>query len=49
MFSQEQIQLKLYNKNLERVECFKYLGIWFDRKLNWKYILRKLLKNVKEY
>ena len=30
--------LKLYinGESLERVTCFKYLGLWFDPSLNWK-------------
>lgn len=27
----------LYNQQLERSDKFKYLGIWLDTKLTWKY------------
>lgn len=32
---QDQFNLKLYGEIIERVECFKYLGIWFDKSLSW--------------
>lgn len=27
-----EIKIKLYNKELKRVKCFKFLGLWFDEK-----------------
>lgn len=30
------VQLKLYGQNMERVKEFKYLGLWFDEKCVWK-------------
>lgn len=29
------VSLSLYGSPIEKVECFKYLGMWFDSKLNW--------------
>ncbi len=31
-----QINLKLLGLDLEIIDCFKYLGIWCDRKITWK-------------
>lgn len=25
----------MYGVDLEKVNCFKYLGLWFDKKLTW--------------
>ena len=32
----DNVQLKLYGHNMERVSEFKYLGLWFDEKCLWK-------------
>ncbi len=31
-----EVKLYLYGKELERVESFKCLGVWFDARLTWK-------------
>lgn len=31
----DQINLKMYGEDLEKGDCFKYLGRWFDKKLTW--------------
>ena len=31
------LKIMLYNQPLERGEKFKYLGVWFDNKLLWKF------------
>lgn len=30
------IKMKLYRNNLERVESFRFLGVWFDSRLTWR-------------
>ena len=32
----DNVQLKLYGHNIERVSEFKYLGLWLDEKCLWK-------------
>ncbi|KAL2077950.1 hypothetical protein ACEWY4_025635 [Coilia grayii] len=37
------MSLTLYGSHIERVECFKYLGVWFDSKLNWNIHISKVI------
>uniref|UniRef100_A0A9J8BJ19 Reverse transcriptase domain-containing protein n=1 Tax=Cyprinus carpio carpio TaxID=630221 RepID=A0A9J8BJ19_CYPCA len=30
------VKLKLYKKELERVRTVRFLGVWFDNRLNWR-------------
>ncbi|XP_060782170.1 uncharacterized protein LOC132889552 isoform X2 [Neoarius graeffei] len=42
------MSLTLYDSPIERVESFKYLGVWFDSKLNWNIHISKVIaKTVK--
>lgn len=43
-----QINLKLLGQDLEIVYCFKYLGIWFDRKTTWKTHIDKIVGKCKK-
>ncbi len=31
-----QQNLRLYNKTIERVKTFKFLGIWFEERMTWR-------------
>lgn len=35
--------LTLYGSSIEKVENFKYLGVWFDSKLNWNIHISKVI------
>uniref|UniRef100_A0A3Q3AL86 Reverse transcriptase domain-containing protein n=1 Tax=Kryptolebias marmoratus TaxID=37003 RepID=A0A3Q3AL86_KRYMA len=41
------INLKLYGEEIERAEEFKYLGVWFDKKLTWKIHIDKIVGKCK--
>ena len=38
--------LKIQNQNLERVKEYKYLGVIFDEKLNWKAVISHLTNRL---
>lgn len=40
------VSLSLYGSPLEEVDCFKYLGVWFDSKLNWKTHVSKVISKT---
>uniref|UniRef100_A0A3B5QKI5 Reverse transcriptase domain-containing protein n=1 Tax=Xiphophorus maculatus TaxID=8083 RepID=A0A3B5QKI5_XIPMA len=42
------IKLKMYDKEVERVDKFKYLGLWFDKKLTWKIHISKIIERSKK-
>lgn len=39
--------MKLGGKDLENVESFKYLGLWFDRRLTWNTHISKMVDKCK--
>lgn len=45
---QNQINPKLYEQDLEIVDSFKYLGIWFDQRINWKVHIEKVVGKCKK-
>ncbi len=45
--SQIRMNLKLYGNNLERVECFSFLGVHFDSRLTWREHIRSIAKKCK--
>ena len=40
------VNLKICNKYLEEKKCFKYLGIFIDSNLKWKFHIHKLTKKI---
>ena len=42
------VKIKLSGIELERVEFFKYLGIWFDKKLTWTMHIQKIIDKCKK-
>ena len=40
------VNLKICNKFLEEKKCFKYLGVFIDYNLTWKYHIRELEKKI---
>ena len=47
----EQVQLPdimIENEKLEHVENYKYLGLWMDTNLNWKFHLEKMRNKIKQ-
>lgn len=44
----ETCKVMLYNLQLERSDKFKYLGIWLDTKLTWKYYIEYIETNCKK-
>ena len=48
--AKDDFSVKLRGVNLERCESYKYLGVFFDEKLNWEshvaYVCKKYLKHV---
>ncbi|XP_061909335.1 uncharacterized protein LOC133653724 isoform X1 [Entelurus aequoreus] len=45
---QNKIQIKLYGENIEEVQAFKYLGIWFDKNINWSTHISKIVEKIKK-
>lgn len=43
-----QLSLKLYGSDIDKVDCFKYLGIWFDERLTWKTHIGKMTEKYKK-
>lgn len=39
----KELILKLYGQDIERVSCFKFLGVWYDEKLNFKVHIEKIV------
>ena len=44
----EEVQLKLYGQNMEKVSEFKYLGVWFDEKGLWRNHVNKIETKCKK-
>lgn len=42
------LKLKIAGSELERVECFKYLGLWFDKRLTWSVHIQKMIGKCKK-
>jgi len=42
------VTLKFYNQDLERVKCFKFLGIWFDEGITWNVHIHKVIEKCKK-
>lgn len=43
-----EFKIYLSGCELERVEAFKYLGVWFDKKLTWAFHIQKMLDKCKK-
>ena len=43
------MNLNLYNKPLLRVKTIKFLGVFIDEKLNWKFHIEKLIKKYQKF
>ena len=43
-----QINLKLSGEKLQRVQCFKYLWVWFDKTLPWNIHIRNIEEKCKK-
>ncbi|XP_013884305.1 RNA-directed DNA polymerase from mobile element jockey, partial [Austrofundulus limnaeus] len=41
------VNLKLYGNIIEKTDQFKYLGMWFDKKLTWKIHIDKMVEKSK--
>lgn len=41
------VKLKLYKKELERVRTVRFLGVWFDNRLNWRAHIEKMVGRCK--
>ncbi len=37
------LNISSYGCQLERVKVFKFLGVWMDKKLSWKYQVEKII------
>lgn len=42
------VKLKLYRNNLERVESFRFLGVWFDSRLTWRSHIKQVEDKCKK-
>lgn len=42
------MEVKLYGQIIEQVKVFKFLGLWFDSKLNWNEHINKILSKCKK-
>ena len=38
----EEIKVRLYDKNVERVKSFKFLGLFFDERITWRVHITKV-------
>lgn len=44
----DDIKIKLSTNEVERVDTFKYLGIWFDQRLTWAVHIQKIIDKCKK-
>ena len=44
----QELKLNISGAELERVECFKYLGLWFDKRLSWSVHIQKMVEKCKK-
>lgn len=40
--------MKISSNELERVDSFKYLGIWFDHRLTWTVHIQRIIDKCKK-
>ena len=43
-----EVKMKLYNQDLERVKYFTFLGIWLDKRLTWAVHIQKIVDKCKK-
>ena len=43
----QEFKIMVSGKELERVEIFKYLGVWFDKRLTWAHHIQKMIDKCK--
>lgn len=43
----QELKIMVSGKELERVEIFKYLGVWFDKRLTWACHTQKMVDKCK--
>lgn len=44
----EELKLKLYGQELERVNKFKFLGLWFDERITWGVHIQSIIDKSKK-
>lgn len=44
----EEVNFKLYDKDLERVQVVKFLGMWFDKRLTWQIHIGKMIEKCRK-
>lgn len=44
----EEVKLKLYGLELERVRQFEFLGMWLDERLTWAFHIQKMVDKCKK-
>lgn len=44
-----EVTLKLYGHQLERVQQFRFLGVWFDERDAWAVYIQNKITNVKRF
>ena len=44
----EEIKVRLYDKNVERVKSFKFLRVFFDERITWRVHITKVLDKCKK-
>lgn len=42
------IQLRMYSQDIERVKHFKFLGLWFDERLTWSTHIQRIIDTCKK-
>lgn len=40
------VQLTLYGNNLEKVKCFRFLGVYIDSRLTWRENIKKISEKM---
>lgn len=44
----QEFKIRIYSKELERIDHFKYLGIWFDKWSTWAVHIQKMIEKCKK-
>lgn len=44
----QELKIQIAGKELERVEVFKYLGMWFDKRMTWAIHIQKMVGKCKK-
>lgn len=44
----QELKIEISGTDLERVDCFKYLGLWFDKRLTWSVHIQKMVEKCKK-